>query len=202
MPRWIGITAAVAIGVLVGQAATAGTVPATAWHGLVAGLGQPIAELHRLVFVIAVGLSAAGHARAALLPLGMVAGAVAGAAVRLAGTGDAGVETGLAASVLLLGGLMAFRIKFPAAGAVALFAVTGLFHGYAYGAALAGAESLPAIGVFLGFAAMHYALALAALYPFRWAVAAPKLAPYPVVRGAGTVVAALGLVFLVYAGAR
>ncbi len=202
MPRWIGIAAVVAIGLLVGPAASAGVAPASLWHGLFAGLGQPIAELHHLVFVIAVGFSAAGHGRAALLPLGMMAGSLAGLAARLAGTGDVEVETGLAASVVLLGGLIAFRVKFPAAGAVGLFAITGLVHGYAYGAAFVGAGSVPAIGFFMGFAAMQYAVAFAALHGLRSAAASPILASHPVERGAGTVVAVLGLVFLVYAGAR
>ncbi len=202
MARWISIAAVVAIGLLVGPAASAGVAPASLWHGLFAGLGQPIAELHRLVFVIAVGFCAAGDARAALLPLGMVAGSLVGSAAALAGTGDVEVETGLAASVVLLGGLIAFRVKFPAAGAVGLFAVTGLIHGYAYGAAFVGAGSVPSIGFFMGFAAMQYAVALAALHGLRSAAASLLLASHPVARGAGTVVAVLGLVFLVYAGAR
>ena len=199
--RTVGTATLLAIGLAAGHA-VAGEVPATVGHGLLAGLAQPIVDPHHLAFVLAVGLTSARYGRGPLLPIGLVAGAVLGAVARLGGSGLAELETGIATSVLLLGVLLAFQFVLPALGLALLFAVTGLLHGYAYGGAIVGSATSPVIAYCVGFSALQYAAALAALFAFRWALANPKLAAHPVERGAGAVVTVLGLVFLVYSAAR
>ena len=46
----------------------------------------------------------------------------------------------------------------PVAAWAVLFAVAGLFHGYAYGEAIVGAETAPLAAYFLGFALIQFVL--------------------------------------------
>ncbi len=147
--------------------------------GLGAGLLHPVTGVDHLLAMVAVGLWAGqlGGSARWQLPLAFVAAMVIGALVGINGVTVAGVEGGIAASVLLLGLLLALALRLPRAlqlGAVALFAV---LHGLAHGA------ELPAHGGAFAFitgfvattAALHgVGLAAAQLLPrraiwLRWA---------------------------------
>ena len=170
-----------------------GQTPATFFQGLLSGIGHPIIGLDHLAFVIAVGLAAATLPRRALMPLAFVSATVAGVAVHLAASNLPLVEVVISLSVLAVGVLLLSGKAIGAAIWATLFAFAGLFHGYAYGEAIVGAEATPLLAYFAGFAVTQYGIAMAAMTLLRKvSVSAPSLQS---LRIAGGVVAGVGLTF-------
>jgi urease accessory protein len=176
-------------------ATAAAAVPAVAFahtghgspEGLMFGFAHPFAGLDHLAAMVAVGLWAArspGRA-VAFLPAAFLAAMVVGALLAFQGVGLPAVETVLAASVVFLGVLIAFKVRIHAAGATALVAAFAIFHGHAHGAEIS-AES-PAIGYAAGFIA-----ATAILHMIG--IVAGRSVSGRAARVGGGIVAALGVV--------
>ncbi len=192
--------AAAALG-MIGSATSAlahhpmgGVTPSTFAEGLLSGIGHPIIGLDHLAFVIGVGLLALVLGRRFTLPLAFIGATIAGVAVHLASISLPAVEPIIALSVLLIGVLAMRGGKLPAFVLAALFATAGLFHGFAYGEAIFGAETTPLLAYFLGFAAVQYAIAVDIGYAVQGFADLTERAMTNV-RIAGGVVAGVGLVF-------
>lgn len=154
---------------------TSGTALAHPGHvgGLAAGIAHPYTGLDHLLAMLAVGLWVAQQsARDAIwkIPLTFVCVMAGGALMGMAGLPLPRVEAGIAASVVILGLLVAFSLRLPTAAGMAVVASFALFHGHAHGAeaplgSLAGFAtgfilatiSLHALGVALGWYARHRA---------------------------------------------
>jgi urease accessory protein len=171
-----------------------GVTPATFMEGLLSGFGHPIIGLDHLAFVIGVGLLAALLGHRFTLPLAFIVATVAGVGVHLASISLPAVETVIALSVLLIGALVISGARLPMLALAALFAVAGLFHGFAYGESIFGAETTPLLAYFLGFAAIQYAVAIGVGYAIQ-GVADLTDQAMTKIRIAGGVVAGVGLVF-------
>lgn len=103
--------------------------------GLIAGILHPFSGLDHLLAMVAVGLWAAQQGGRALwvLPLSFVGAMAFGAMLGLSGLAFAGMEAGIALSVLALGGLVALRRQMLLPLAAALTGLFALFHGVAHG---------------------------------------------------------------------
>jgi urease accessory protein len=103
--------------------------------GLVHGFAHPFGGFDHLVAMIAVGLYAwqLGGRALWLVPATFVAVMAAAGALGIAGVPLPGVEIGIAASVIVLGAIVALRVKMPVAIAAALVGVFAVFHGHAHG---------------------------------------------------------------------
>lgn len=160
-------------------------------HGLLAGLVHPLTGVDHLLAMVAVGLWAGlvgGRARiafpAAFLGMMIVAGAWG-----MTGAALAGVEIGIAVSVLVLGLAIALRANPPLLAGAAACAIFAIFHGHAHGAELpeAAAGFAYALGFVLATAALHMiGLQLAQLLTAR-SLLATRLA------GGGVALAGLAL---------
>lgn len=143
-------------------------------HGLVAGFMHPLTGADHLAAMVAVGVWSALSARRAwpdLLwaPLAFAGMLLAGALVGLAGLQLPAVEPMIAASLLVLGLLVAARVHLPAGVAMAVVGLFAVFHGVAHGHELAGEQDaaltlagmvgatvlLHAAGIALGWALRH-----------------------------------------------
>lgn len=106
--------------------------------GFVSGMLHPVLGLDHVVAMVAVGLWGAFLGRQAIwalpvvFPLVMALGAVAG----IAGLPLPAVETGIAASALVLGLMVALAARPPLAVAGTLVGAFALFHGHAHGTEL------------------------------------------------------------------
>ena len=173
-----------------------GEVPTTMLHGLLSGIGHPIIGFDHLAFVIALGLIAAFQSNRLVMPLGFVAGTVAGTMLTLAAVTLPLAEIAITGSVVAAG---AFAMRGKIAGlmpATLLAAVAGLFHGWAYGAAVVGAETTPIIAYLVGFGMIQMLIAGGVAFAtarFWKVIDAAALQP----RLAGAVVAGVGLAFLI-----
>lgn len=168
-------------------------LPSSFFEGLLSGLGHPIIGLDHLAFVVGVGLAAASLPRRALMPLAFVIATVLGVVVHLTAADLPLVEVVISLSVLTVGALLVSGRALASAAWAAVFAVAGLFHGYAYGESIVGAEATPLLAYFIGFATIQYGIAMAAM----WALGSlsARATTTDSLRIAGGVVAGIGLVF-------
>ncbi len=163
-------------------------------HGVLSGIGHPLLGFDHMFFVIAVGVAAAMIGRLASAPLGYLAGMMGGIALVANGIALPGVELVIAASLVVLGGLIASGAALRAPVVLTLFAAAGLFHGWAFGDAIAGQEAgvggAVLVGYLLGLAVTQYAIAyLAGTMLVKGSEAIrPRLA--------GAVVAGVGATFM------
>jgi urease accessory protein len=139
-----------------------GKTPATIYEGLLSGIGHPIIGVDHLAFVIAVGIAAALIGSRFLSPLAFVAATLAGTALHLAAFNLPAVEVMIALSLVVLGAVIFVGRKMPVAALVGLFTLAGLFHGFAYGEAIFGAEATPLVAYLAGFGLTQYAIAVLA----------------------------------------
>lgn len=105
---------------------------------LLAGFSHPFSGLDHLLTFAAVGLWATHYRNRAAwqLPLLFLAVMAIGAWVALAGVMVPFAETGIAASVVIFGVLIAFAFRMPAWASGVMLALFALLHGYAHGADL------------------------------------------------------------------
>jgi urease accessory protein len=141
-----------------------GQTPSTLGEGLLSGIGHPIIGLDHLAFVIAAGVAAVLIGRRLVAPLFFIVATVTGTLLHLNAIGLPMAETVIALSVALIGGMIMSGRTFSTAIWAALFSVAGLFHGFAYGEAVFGAETTPVVAYLAGFGVTQYLIALAAGY--------------------------------------
>lgn len=137
----------------------------TMTDGLLSGIGHPILGFDHLFFVVAVGIAAAQMGRVALAPFGYVLGMALGVLLCVGGIGLPAVEGVIALSLLIVGGLVAVGSRLHPATAAGLFALLGLFHGWAFGEAMAAQESFSLtvlLGYLFGLGATQWAIAVGA----------------------------------------
>jgi urease accessory protein len=173
-----------------------GELPGTFSQGLLSGLGHPVIGLDHLAFVVAVGLLSAQHVRGYLMPAVFLAAMIGGVGLHLALLTIPAVELAIALSVLLLGVVVAWRRDLALPAKLAIYAAAGIFHGYAYGESIVGAEPTPLAAYFAGLLIIQYAIALAAYLLGRVAL---RRGPAVVVadsRLVGGAIIGIGLVFL------
>jgi len=161
--------------------------------GFGAGFSHPIFGWDHVAAMVAVGLWATtlGGRSLWLLPVVFPLVMAGGGALALLGMPLPGVESGIAASVLILGLLVLLAVRLPASVAAVLVGVFAIFHGHAHGTELpATADPVAyALGFVLATALLHLAgIALGLL------IARPL--GHRAVQAAGGVVALAGLGFL------
>jgi len=161
--------------------------------GFASGFAHPLAGWDHLLAMLAVGLWAAQQRRAMAiaLPLAFPLVMLLGALAAIAGLGIPGAETGIAASVLVLGLLVAFAVKLPAWGGLPVIALFAAAHGYAHGLEAPARSGFALYGA--GFLAATVLLHLTGLAVGR---AMQSGASSPLVRALGTGMAAAGAYLL------
>jgi urease accessory protein len=158
------------------------------------GFGHPLGGLDHLLAMLAVGLYAARHAGRErwLLPTCFVTALLIGTATSAMGFALPAIEVGIAASVLVLGLLVAFVARLPMAASVPLVGLFALLHGHAHHAEM-GDGSLVTF-------AFGFTLATTLLHAVGYLIAR-HLPKTPVGRTArrcaGGLIAATGVVLLV-----
>ncbi len=184
-------TAALAFSLLAGPAeAHTGTGLA---GGFVSGFLHPLSGLDHLLAMVSVGLWGAILGRPLLVALPVIFPAMmaGGAMLGMLNMPMPPVELGIAVSVLVLGGVIAFGAKAPVWLACVLVGGFALFHGYAHGRELPSAAD--PVGYSTGFVLstglLHVAgIGLGALNDRRGGAL--------VVKGMGGGIAVAGMVFL------
>ncbi len=152
-------------------------LPATFMQGLLSGLGHPVIGLDHFAALIAVGCIAGTQARGGILAVGFVVAMIGGVAVHLGRATIPAGELLVALSVILLGIAMLRVRPVRPPGALLLFVLAGLFHGYALGESIVGAEPAPLYAYLAGLAIIQSVVALGAMMTTRKFLARPSFEP-------------------------
>ena len=137
-----------------------GMTPTSVTEGFLSGIGHPVIGFDHLAFVIAVGLIAAFHRNRVLMPAAFVAGTIGGALLTLAAVTLPLAELVITGSVIVAGAVAMRGRMTDLRMAGGLAAGAGLFHGWAYGATIIGAEPTPIIAYLAGFGLVQMAIAV------------------------------------------
>jgi urease accessory protein len=173
-----------------------GQTPSNCWEGFLSGLGHPVIGVDHFIFVIAVGLVAGLLHYGFALPLVFMTAAIAGTGLHLVGVNLPLLELTIAVSVLMVGGLLAFEKVLPWVVMMVLVIVAGIFHGYAYGEAIIGAEMNPLAAYLLGFSVIQGAIAYSAYGVSNyWQRRSDSLQGALNLRFAGFLIAGAGIAF-------
>lgn len=175
-----------------------GRLPANFFEGLMSGMGHPVIGLDHLAFVIAAGLIAATRPKGVLIPIMFVLASLAGTAIHLMSMDLPAPEFVISASVLAFGVILAMGNRLSLATVTSLAALAGIFHGFAYGEGIFGAEPTPMVAYLFGFAAIQMVIAL--LFAFIGSNVVKRSTALPALnlnlRFAGFTLAGIGLAFL------
>jgi urease accessory protein len=161
--------------------------------GFLSGLAHPVFGLDHVVAMVAVGLWGVflGQPVIWLLPIVFPLVMAAGGVLGIVGVPLPAVETGIAASAIVLGAMVALAARPPLWAAAVLVGVFAIFHGYAHG------KELPDGANAVAFAA---GFVIATGFLHLTGIAFGQLARWPVgrlvVRAAGVVIAAVGVAHL------
>ncbi len=169
-----------------------GQLPASLAAGLLSGLGHPIIGWDHLAFVVGAGVLSAVAGLGAVPILAFVLATLAGCLVHVAGADVPAAEAAIGLSLLALAAMVAWRWRARPAAAAAL-ALAGLFHGYAYGESIVGAESTPLVAYLVGFAVIQAAIGLGVWRFLSWVEAPGTVA---VARMSAVLLAAVGTLAL------
>lgn len=124
---------------------------------IVAGFAHPLLGLDHVLAMTAVGMWAAilGGRAVWIVPMAFVVFMLSGFAMALAGVALPAVEPGIAASVFILGILIAAAVRLPLALSAALVGLFAVLHGHSHGAELTDAAAAFGIGFTIATAALH-----------------------------------------------
>jgi urease accessory protein len=147
------------------------------------GFLHPFTGFDHLLAMLSVGIWSAHQAQGKALPLVFLAAMLLGALSGVAGATIPGLETGIAATVVLAGVLIAMATRLPLAAGAALIAAFAVLHGNAHG------HELPLAGSAFGFLAASGVLMLVG----RWFGRAAELG---MVRITGAGIAATGVLLM------
>ena len=171
-----------------------GKIPTTFTEGFLSGLGHPVIGPDHLAFLLAIGVAVGVGGLNLVLPLLFVVASAIGVTLHVNGVNLPGAEIVVAVSVLFAGFLIARGRALPVSLWAILFAAAGLFHGYAFGESIFGAERSPLHAYLLGLIIVQSALTVGtALFVRRRAGGVSALAP----RLAGAVIIGVGLATLI-----
>lgn len=152
---------------------TGGRLPATQFEGLMSGLAHPIIGLDHLLALVAIGMLCAWFARGRLLAATFALAGLLGTGVHLMRVTIPAGELIVAISVVVLGMVVVAQSRRRAEGApmpawlMPLIAAGGVFHGYAYGESIVGAQRGPLVAYLAGFTIIQLATLLFVRYLTR-----------------------------------
>jgi urease accessory protein len=173
-----------------------GETPSNFFEGLLSGFGHPIIGPDHFAFVVAVGLLAAIKERGIFIPIAFVLTALAGTGIHLMSLDLPLPEVVISTSVLVIGIMLALKNSPNSTVLIVLAAIAGLFHGYAYGEAIVGADMTPLVAYLAGFTLIQLAIALLAFLVGKSGMKQVTEQPTLVLRFAGFTIGGAGAAFL------
>lgn len=174
-----------------------GNTPTTFLQGFLSGLGHPIVGLDHFAFVVAVGLLAVLRKKLGIfIPVAFALATALGTIIHLQSIDLPIPEIVIAASVVIMGIALAVQNNFNLLLLIALSSIAGIFHGFAYGEAIFGAEMTPLGAYLLGFVGIQLVVSAIAFYLGRLTVNKLQNNTSLALRFAGCVISGIGITFL------
>lgn len=173
-----------------------GVTPTTFMEGFLSGIGHPVIGIDHLAFIIAIGIAAAFVSGGIGIIAGFIAASSLGVLAHVIELNVPLVEVLVAASVIVAGAALAVGLTSARTGWLVLAVIAGLFHGYAFGETVVGAERTVIGAYLIGLAIIMAAIATVAMLVSRKFFVTAETNPMGL-RAAGGALAALGLFLLV-----
>lgn len=175
-----------------------GQTPTNSLEGFLSGLAHPVIGVDHLAFVLVVGLLAAALSGAPryLVPGAFVAATLVGTVAHLGAANLPQTELVIATSVIVGGVLVLTRKALPALMLSMAVAAFGVFHGYAYGESIVGAETGPLAAYLLGFSVIQYSVTVGVALGMDLLGRRSRRVQPMIARTVGAVTALTGGVFL------
>lgn len=140
-----------------------GQQPSTFAEGLLSGFGHPVLGPDHLAFILALGLSATLFNKTVKtliwIPVSFALATLLGVGIHLMAVDIPAAESVIASTVIGTGILLIFSDRIKALGLLLFGAIAGLFHGYAYGEAIVGAELSPLLAYLIGLLVIQVGVA-------------------------------------------
>jgi len=173
-----------------------GVTPSTFTEGFLSGIGHPVIGIDHLAFIIAIGIAAGFVGGGFGIIAGFIAASSLGVLAHVIELNVPLVEPLVAVSVIVAGAALAIGVAATRGGWLLLAIIAGLFHGYAFGESIVGAER-SVIGAYLiGLAIVEAAIGAVAMIASRRLLVAAGQSTVGL-RAAGGALAVLGLFLLV-----
>ena len=174
-----------------------GQIPDTFSAGFLSGLGHPVIGFAHLVFVIAIGLLAAVKNKLGIItPVAFTIATAIGTGIYLLSINLPIPEVVISASVLIMGIFLAKKNQTNLVCLTAITAIAGIFHGYAYGESIVGAETMALGAYLLGFSLIQLIISAIAFYLGRLAISRSTIKANLPLRFAGFTICGIGSTFL------
>jgi urease accessory protein len=178
--------------------AMGGRIPTNFWQGLLSGLAHPIIGPDHFAFIVSVGLLAALRQQGIWIPVAFVLAAMLGTGFHLVQAAIPGVEFFVSGSILLFGILLVMKDRLSTATVAGLAALAGMFHGYAYGEAIFGAQMVPLLAYLIGFSVTQLVIAMGLFWIGKVMLRRSSHQSVAVdIRPAGWALCGMGVAFLV-----
>lgn len=175
-----------------------GAVPQTFAQGLLSGLAHPVIGPDHLAFMLAMGVAAPFVPGGVLVGACFVLASMIGVVVHTMSIGVPLAELLVALTVVAAGATFAFGVATRPAVWIALAAVAGLAHGYAFGESVVGAER-GVLGAYMaGLAVVTTAIVTGVSVATR-SLLGPTGAGHPRIRFAGWAFCAVGAALSAFA---
>jgi urease accessory protein len=174
-------------------------IPVNFFEGFLSGLGHPIIGLEHFAFVVAIGLLAVLRTKLGILiPLAFTVATGLGTLIHLQGVDLPIPEVIIALSVLTVGIVLTLKKNLNLILLIVLSAIAGIFHGFAYGEAILGAETTPLGAYLLGFAIVQLLISAIAFSLGSLTInnLNTNIKTFLPLRFAGCVIAGIGISFL------
>ena len=183
--------------------ATGGQTPDNFLNGFLSGLAHPVIGLDHLAFVVASGLIAVGMEQGLLIPIAFAIATLIGTGIHLQGINLLFPEGIVALSVVIFGLILTLKkglqnhSNLYTIALATLAMIAGIFHGYAYGESIIGAQVAALVAYLIGFTVIQLAIASGAF--FLGSVIKEKLAKQATLisKLIGLAIMAIGTTFLV-----
>jgi urease accessory protein len=174
-----------------------GGMPTNFAEGFLSGLAHPIIGLDHFAFIVSIGLLAVLKRQGILIPAAFVIAAMVGTGLHLMQLNIPGVELLVSGSILLFGMLLVMKDSPNTFGIAGLASIAGVFHGYAYGESIFGAEMTPVVAYLIGFSTIQLIIAATAYWMSKMILQRSSHQPSSRnFRSAGLVICGVGLAFL------
>ena len=195
--KWTALLVFMLPGFLWAHHPMGGSTPTSFAEGIISGFAHPLIGIDHFAFIISVGFLAFFLSRNYFLPAFFISGTVLGTGLHLLAFNLPAVEVIIALSVALGGLLLIWQKSTLKTGFyMALFSLAGIFHGYAYGEAVIGAEPTPIAAYLLGFAAIQYLVALGAMFLISRIAHGTNLSESVILRVSGGIVTGISIVII------
>lgn len=172
-----------------------GKTPSTFMEGFLSGIGHPVIGPDHLAFIVAIGIAAALLRGGLGLIAAFIAASTSGVLLHASALDIPLSEQLVAASVVAAGALLALGLGSRPSLWQPLVVVAGVFHGYAFGETIVGAERGVVGSYLIGLAIIEAFIAIG-LMQFTAKVLGMTDAAESRFRTAGILVTAIGVVVL------